>query len=326
MLAAVAARTDAQHPVGALELQQVPRPRVADLPAHWTVVDVHAAALNHHDLWALRGVGLGQDQLPMVLGCDAAGTTPDGREVVVHGVIGGEGHGVGPQERRSILSERYPGTLAEQVAVPTWNLVPKPAELTFVEAACLPTAWLTAYRMLFTSARLSPGDRVLVQGVGGGVASAAITLAAAAGLEVVATSRDATKRARALQMGAGHAVEPGQRLPFRVDAVIETVGAATWDHSMRSVRPGGVVVVAGATTGDAAPMGLQRLFFTEVTVMGATMGSRADLEALVRMCVTTGLRPVVDSTFDLADAPQAMARLASGEHVGKVVCTVPHRT
>ena len=125
---------------------------------NWTVVDVRAAALNHHDLWSLRGVGLRAEQLPMILGTDAAGVTADGREVVVHGVIGGaSGHGVGADEPRSLLSERYHGTLAEQVAVPTWNLVDKPAELSFVEAACLPTAWLTAYRMLFRTGRRDPG-------------------------------------------------------------------------------------------------------------------------------------------------------------------------
>lgn len=120
--------------------------------------------LNHHDLWSLRGVGLPQDRLPMILGCDAAGVDQDGNEVVLHSVIGQSGHGVGPKEPRSILTERYQGTFAEQVTVPTWNVLPKPEELSFEEAACLPTAWLTAYRMLFTNAGVRPGDSVLVQG------------------------------------------------------------------------------------------------------------------------------------------------------------------
>src|SRR5690606_7136090 len=175
------------------------------------------------------------------LGTDAAGVTADGTEVVVHAVIGATGHGVGPDERRTLPSEKYPGTLAEQVAVPTWNLVPKPAELSFEEAACLPTAWLTAYRMLFRSANVRPGDRVLVQGAGGGVATAAIALGAAAGFEMFVTSRDQAKRDRALSLGAAHAVETGARLSTRVDAVLETVGAATWSHSIKSLRPGGTV-------------------------------------------------------------------------------------
>jgi len=320
MLAAVAVRAAPDAPLDALELAQVPRP---EAPLHWSVVDVRAAALNHHDLWSLRGVGLPAELLPMVLGCDAAGVAPDGSDVVVHAVVGATGHGVGPDERRSLLSERYPGTLAEQVAVPTYNLVAKPPELSYAEAACLPTAWLTAYRMLFVSAGLRPGDRVLVQGAGGGVATAAVALGAAAGLEVVVTGRDPQKRERALGLGAVAAVEPGARLPFRVDAALETVGAATWGHSVRAVRPGGVVVVAGATTGDQPGAELARIFFTELRVVGTTMGTRDDLAALLRFLVRSGLRPVVDSTYPLARVREAMARLASGEHFGKVVITVP---
>src|SRR5690242_18165493 len=148
MFAVYAARTDAEQPLSALELGERPAPEERE---GWSTVTVRAASLNHHDLWSLRGVGLGQEKLPMILGCDAAGTDPDGNEVVVYPVIGLSGHGVGPKEPRSILTERYQGTFAEQVAVPTWNLLPKPAELSFEEAACLPTAWLTAYRMLFTN-------------------------------------------------------------------------------------------------------------------------------------------------------------------------------
>lgn len=316
MLAAFAARTDPADPLAGLEVGQVPDP--SPPRPDWVVVEVRAAALNHHDLWSLRGVGLPAERLPMVLGTDAAGVL-DGREVIVHAVVGATGHGVGPDEGRSILSERYPGTLAERVAVPAWNLVDKPAELSFAEAACLPTAWLTAYRMLFRDAGLAPGQRVLVQGAGGGVASAAIALGAAAGLEVVATSRTAAKRERALALGAALAVEPGARLPYRVDAVIETVGAATWAHSVRALRPGGTLVVAGATTGDQPGAELTRVFFTELRVVGATMGSREDLAALARLCARTGLRPTIDSTHRLADARTAMARLASGDQVGKVV-------
>lgn len=319
MLAVVAARTDADHPLDCFDVRRVPRPEAGE---HWSVVDVRAASLNQHDLWSLRGVGLPADRLPMILGTDAAGVTADGREVVVHAVIGATGHGVGPAEPRSLLSERHPGTLAEQVAVPTWNLVPKPAELSFEEAACLPTAWLTAYRMLFTSARVRPGDRVLVQGAGGGVSTAAVLLGAAAGLEVVVTGRDPRRRERALALGAAYAVEPGARLPFRVDAVLETVGAATWQHSLKAVRPGGTIVVAGATTGDQPGADLRRVFFHELTVVGATMGTKEDLEALLRLCVRTGTRPVVDRAFPLRHAGDALTRLASGEHFGKVVVTV----
>jgi len=313
-------RFSPDDPLAGLTVGEHPEPGA---PEHWTTVDVRAAALNQHDLWSLRGVGLKPEQLPMVLGTDGAGVTPDGREVVLHAVIGGaSGHGVGPAEPRSLLSERYPGTIAERVAVPTWNLVAKPAELSFVEAACVPTAWLTAYRMLFGTGRAQPGQRVLVQGAGGGVATAAIRLASAAGLEVWVTSRDEQRRARALELGAAGAVGPGERLPVRVDLVVETVGAATWSHSVRSVRPGGTIVVAGATTGDPAAMEIQRLFFLEIAVLGATMGSRQDLEQLLAFLARTGVRPVVDSTVPLARVGEGLARLARGEQFGKVVAEV----
>ncbi|NKY11872.1 zinc-binding dehydrogenase [Cellulomonas hominis] len=320
MLAAYVDRFAPDDPLAGLVVGERPAPEPRE---HWTTVDVRAAALNQHDLWSLRGVGLRAEQLPMILGTDAAGVAPDGREVVVHAVVGGaSGHGVGPDEPRSLLSERYPGTLAEQVAVPTWNLVAKPAELSFVEAACVPTAWLTAYRMLFGTGGAQPGQRVLVQGAGGGVATAAIRLGSAAGLEVWATSRDEGRRARALDLGAAGAVAPGERLPARADLVIETVGAATWSHSVRSVRPGGTIVVAGATTGDPAAMEIQRLFFLEIAVRGATMGCRQDLEQLLAFLARTGVRPVVDSTVPLARVGDGLARLARGDQFGKVVAEV----
>jgi NADPH:quinone reductase-like Zn-dependent oxidoreductase len=316
MLAAYAAHLDAEDPLTGLVVGDRPDPEPQD---GWSTVTVRAASLNHHDLWSLRGVGLRAEQLPMILGTDAVGTTDDGRAVVVHGVIGGEG--AFPAEPRSLLSEKHQGTLAERVAVPTQNLVDLPDGLDATDAACLPTAWLTAYRMLFRSAGLTPGQRVLVQGAGGGLATAAITLAAAAGIEVVATSRSTAKREAALGLGAAHVLEPGARLPFRVDAVIESVGAATWSHSVRSVRPGGTIVVAGATSGDPTAAELTRIFFTEITVRGATMGSRDELVQLLAFMARTGVRPRVDTVLPLERARDAFARLRSGDHVGKIVLT-----
>lgn len=316
MRAAYVTHFSPDSPVDGLKVGERPEP---DTRPNWTTVTVRAASLNHHDLWSLKGAGLRSEQLPMILGTDAAGVTPDGVEVVVHAVIGADGHGVGPSETRTLLSEKYDGTLAEQVAVPTHNLIPKPPELTFAEAACVPTAWLTAYRMLFRSADLKPGQRVLIQGAGGGVATAATTLAAAAGIEVFVTSRSGAKREAALALGARHALEPGARLPVRVDAVIETVGAATWSHSVRSVRPGGVIAVAGATSGDPSPAELTRIFFNEITVCGAVMGSRDELADLLALLVRTDLRPRIDHTYPLTDAARGLARMASGAHIGKIV-------
>jgi NADPH:quinone reductase-like Zn-dependent oxidoreductase len=320
MFAAYAARIDPDRPLTGLELGERPEP--ADRPG-WTTVDVKAAALNHHDLWSLRGVGLAADRLPMILGCDAAGTDPDGNEVVVYPVIGLTGHGVGPTEPRSLLTERYDGTFAERVTVPTWNLLPKPKELSFAQAACLPTAWLTAYRMLFTNANVRPGDSVLVQGAGGGVATAAIVLGRAGGLRVYATSRDEAKRRRAVELGALEAFEPGARLPQRVDAVIETVGAATWSHSVKSLRPGGTLVISGATSGSNPKAAeLTRIFFLELKVVGSTMGSKEELAGLLNLLATTGVRPVIDSELPLDRAREGFEKMADGELFGKIVLTV----
>jgi NADPH:quinone reductase-like Zn-dependent oxidoreductase len=319
MFAVYAGSIDAEQPLRGLESGQRPEP--GQRPG-WTRIEVRAASLNHHDLWSLRGVGLSGERLPMILGCDAAGVDEDGNEVVVHSVIGQTGHGVGPAERRSILTEKYQGTFAEQVAVPTWNVLPKPAELSFEEAACLPTAWLTAYRMLFTNAGVRPGDAVLVQGAGGGVATAAIVLAKAAGLRVYATSRSPAKRSRAEQLGAHGAYEPGARLPERVDAVIETVGAATWSHSVKSLRPGGTVVISGATSGPNPPAAeLNRIFFLELKVVGSTMGTKDELEDLLGFCATTGVRPVIDSVLPMDRAREGFEKLAEGEAFGKIVLT-----
>ena len=174
MFAVTAARIDAEDPLAGLELGERPDP---SRPDGWTTVTVRAAALNHHDVWTLRGVGISADRLPIVLGCDAAGVDEDGRDVIVHAVIGDPAVAGGDETldpRRSLLSERFDGTFAQRVAVPRRNLVPMPSALSYTEAACLPTAYLTAYRMLFTKSGLRPGQTVLVQGASGGVATACI--------------------------------------------------------------------------------------------------------------------------------------------------------
>jgi NADPH:quinone reductase-like Zn-dependent oxidoreductase len=322
MFAVTAARLDADDPLAGLELGEHADPAP---PEGWTTVRIKAAALNHHDLWSLRGVGLSADRLPMILGCDAAGVDEDGREVVVHAVIGDPEAGGGDETfdpRRSLLSERYDGTFAELVAVPRRNLVPKPAALSFEQAACLPTAYLTAYRMLFGRAGLEPGATVLVQGAGGGVATALIVLGRAAGYRIWATSRSEDRRARALELGADQVFESGARLPERVDAVMETVGQATWAHSLKSLRPGGVVVVSGATSGAVPPADLNRVFFLQLSVIGSTMGTRDQLARLVTFLEQTGVRPLIDRASPLAQARDGFAAMNSGELFGKIVFTV----
>jgi len=321
VLAAYAAKIDREDPLAGLEIGEVDAPTVPD---GWVEVTVKAAALNHHDVWSLRGQGLREEQLPMILGCDAAGLDPDGNEVLVHAVISSpEWRGDETFDpKRTLLSELHPGTLAERVAVPAGNVVPKPAGLSFAEAACLPTAYLTAYRMLFTRSNLKPGNTVLIQGAGGGVASAAIQLARAGGFRVWATSRDERKRAYAEELGAHATFETGERLPAKVDAVMETVGEATWEHSLRSLRPGGRIVVSGATSGFNPPADLPRVFFLQLEVVGSTMGTREELGRLVELCDAAGVRPQIDRTLALADVDQGIAALVAGDVLGKIVVEV----
>ena len=320
MLAAYASAIDPDDPLSGLVVGDRPDPEPSD---GWTTITVKAAALNHHDLWSLRGVGLKAEQLPMILGCDAAGLDEEGNEVVVHAVITDDDwrddETLDP--RRSLLSERYQGALAERVAVPRRNVVPKPPELSFEHAACLPTAWLTAYRMLFTRGAVVPGMTVLVQGAGGGVATALTVLGSAAGVRMWLTSRSPEKREQALALGADRAFESGERLPERVDAVMETVGQATWQHSIRSLKPGAKLVVSGATSGQAPPAELNRVFFLQLSVVGSTMGTRDELQRLIRFCLERDIRPAVHATMPLADAREGFQAMQDGDHVGKIVFT-----
>lgn len=320
MFAVYAASQDPNDPLSGLVVGEQPEPEVAP---GWVRVRVRAASLNHHDLWSLRGVGLPADRLPMTLGCDAAGELEDGTPVVVHSVIsdpdwrGDETF----DPRRSLLSEVHQGTFADVVAVPRRNVLPLPDGMSMVDAACMPTAWLTAYRMLFTQADLQPGSTVLVQGAGGGVSTALIVLGSQAGYRMWVTSRDEEKRAQALALGADAAYESGARLPERVDGVMETVGKATWKHSLRSVRPGGSVVISGATSGYVADTELSRVFFLQLKLVGSTMGTRDELARLMQFCVVRGVRPVVDRTLPMEQAPEAFAAMAAGDVFGKLVLT-----
>ena len=318
MLAAYVEAFDPENPAAAVQIGERPEPEPAD---GWVVVDVRAASLNHHDVWSARGVGLREERLPMILGCDAAGVDPDGNEVVVHGVINDPAW-AGPEELDpglTILSELHQGTLAERVAVPRANLVPKPAELSFAEAACLPTAWLTAYRMLFAQARARPGDTVLVQGASGGLSTALVIIGRATGLRIWVCGRSEEGRALALELGADAVFEAGARLPERVDAVMDSVGAPTWKHSLRSLRKGGIMVVSGGTGGYTAEAEVARIFALNLRIAGSTMGTREELDRLVRLCLETGIRPPIDRALPLADAREAFSAMVAGDLHGKLV-------
>ncbi|HEV2782226.1 MAG TPA: zinc-binding dehydrogenase [Actinophytocola sp.] len=318
MFAVYAAEPNPDDPLAALRVGDRPEPEVPD---GWVAVRVRAASLNMHDLWTLRGVGIKPEQFPMILGCDGAGVLPDGTEVVLHSVIGDPAWSGDEtlDPRRTLLTEKHQGTFADVVVVPARNALPKPAGLTFAEAACMGTAWLTAYRMLFVKSGLRPGQTMLVQGASGGVSTALIELGRAAGMRVWVTGRTEDKRALAERLGAHATFPSGERLPERVDAVFETVGRATWAHSMRALKPGGIIVVSGATSGPDPSADLQRLFFLQLRVVGSTMGTRDELADLLRFCDLAGVRPQIGAELAMERAEEGFGQMLAGETAGKIV-------
>lgn len=305
-------------PASAVAVGDRPAPR--ELPG-WTTVRVHAASLNGHDVATLRGVGIAPNRFPMILGCDGAGTDPDGNRVLIYPVIESPDW-IGEDTlspNRSLFSERYPGTMAELVAVPVRNLVRLPDWLTFAEAACVGVSWLTAYRMLFTRASLHPGDTVLVQGCGGGLAQALVALARLGGFRVWATGRREESMQTALELGAHEVFPSGAPLPHRVDAVMDSVGRATWHHSIQALRPGGTLVLAGAATGNNPPALLSHTFFLQLSVVGSMAGTRQELQRLLSLLEISQARPRIDGEYALADAPLALAKIVTGDVNGKLV-------
>ena len=320
MFAVYAAEPNADAPLDSLTVGERPDPEVPD---GWVAISVTAASLNMHDLWTLRGVGIKPDQFPMILGCDGAGKLADGTEVVLHSVIASPGW-TGDETldpKRTLLTEKHQGTFADTVVVPARNAVPLPPGLTAVQASVMGTAWLTAYRMLFVKSGLRPGQTMLVQGASGGVSTALVQLGRAAGMRVWVTGRTDDKRALAEKLGAHATFASGERLPERVDAVFETVGDATWSHSMKSLRPGGVIVVSGATSGPNPGADLQRLFFLQLSVIGSTMGTRDELADLLAFVANAGIAPEIGLELPLEQAAEGFRAMLDGETAGKIVFT-----
>ncbi|MGL5405434.1 MAG: zinc-binding dehydrogenase [Propionibacteriaceae bacterium] len=320
MLTVHAASLSATAPLDGLVVGELTEP---ELPLGWVRVKVVMSSLNHHDLWSLRGVGLPESRLPMILGCDGAGKLDDGSEVIIHSVIATPDW-AGDETldpKRSLLSEVHAGTFAEYVHVPARNVVAKPAAMSWENAAVLSTSWLTAYRMLFTQANVKPGDTVLVQGASGGVATAAIQLGAAAGLRMWVTSRDEAKLSYALKLGADAVFETGAKLPRRVDAVLETVGAATWKHSIKSLQSGGTLVIAGATTGDDIRPELTDIFFRQLRILGSTMGTRDELQSLISFVTDHAIQPAISEVMPLNQARKGFEIMLTGKQHGKIVFT-----
>jgi NADPH:quinone reductase-like Zn-dependent oxidoreductase len=292
-----------------------------------------ASALNHMDLWVTRG--LPRPPLPHVPGCDVAGVVEsvgadvthvaEGDEVVVNPAVApvqavvelGNDSPMG--KGFQILGEHRWGGHAELVVAPGRNVVGRPAGRSWEDCAAYPLATLTAWRML-RRARLTAGESVLIVGIGGGVSAAALALATRMGAVAYATSRDAAKRARAVELGAADAFdsESESNWPVKVDVVVESVGPATWDRSVNALRPGGRLVVCGGTSGPNVELNLPKLFFKQIEVIGSTMGSYQEFGAATEL-VAQGLDVQVDEVFDLDDYPKALDRLREGAQLGKVV-------
>lgn len=315
-------------------------------------VALRAAALNHLDLFVADGLPGTADRFPWVMGADGAGTTESvgpgvttvhaGDRVMLNPGISdyscefcraGE-HSLCVNYR--LLGEHLPGTLAELVTVPAHNVVRVPnlsPALTWGEAAAFSLVTLTAWRMLVTRAQLRPGETVLVWGIGGGVSLTALRIAKLLGARVIATSSDDAKLAAAQQLGAdvtlNHTTQKvSQEIRALtnkrgVDVVIENVGAATWDDSLRSLRRGGRLVTCGATSGPQVSLDIRRLFWHHWSILGSTMGNAAEYAEIVRRLGQGELRPIVDRVFPLARAREAYERLAKGEQLGKVVVEIP---
>ncbi|MCF7547772.1 zinc-binding dehydrogenase [Pseudonocardia sp. WMMC193] len=320
MFAVYAAEPNADAPLDSLTVGERPDPEV---PEGWVKVKVTAASLNMHDLWTLRGVGIKPEQFPMILGCDGAGTLEDGTEVVLHSIIG-DPTWSGDETldpKRTLLTEKHQGAMADFIVVPARNAVPKPEGITPSQAAVMGTAWLTAYRMLFTKSGLQPGQTMLVQGASGGVSTALVQLGRAAGMTVWVTGRTEEKRNLAEKLGAHAVFESGARLPGKVDAVFESVGEATWKHSMRALRPGGVIVCCGSTSGPNPGADLQRLFFLQLSVIGSTMGTRQELADLLSFVANAGITPEIGLELPLEQAEEGFRAMLDGDTAGKIVFT-----
>jgi len=336
---------ESHGPMDCVRVGQIEDPVIKD---DEVLLAVKAAALNHLDIHVRNGRPGVETPMPHVLGSDAAGVvTAAGPQA--HGVREGDhvilnpGLSCGCCEfcmrgehslcaSFGIVGLSRPGTLAEKIAVPFWCVRPKPAYLNFEEAAALPLATLTAWRMLMTCCRLQAGDTLLIHGIGGGVALAGLAIALNAGAETVVTSSSPEKLGKASALGAHHLIDyTAEDVAARVreithgrgvDIVMDTVGAATWPIDFAAVRKGGSVVLCGVTTGAEAKTNLQALYWNQLTIMGSTLGSAEDFRRMLAAAETAKFRPVIDSVISIDQAPEALRNMESGAQFGKIVLKV----
>jgi zinc-binding alcohol dehydrogenase/oxidoreductase len=316
------------------EVQEVPMPVAGPGEA---VVRVHAAALNHRDVWIQKGQYAGL-RYPIIPGSDGAGVVveaPDavdwmGKAVMINPGVGwGESEGFQAADGFKIVGLPDNGTFAEFVKVPVQNLVEKPAQLSFGAAAALPLAGVTAFRALVTRGRVRRGEKVLITGIGGGVALFALQFAVAAGAEVVVTSGNADKLDKALALGAVGGVNYRDsdwvaRLKSQAggfDVIVDGAAGDGLNELLDCCVPGGRVVLYGATRGNPSQVVARRIFWKQLNILGSTMGSPADFGGMVEFVARHGIRPVVDKVFGLADGEAALRWMEDGRQFGKIVIT-----
>lgn len=341
MKAAAVERFGGTEAVTLLDLPQ-PEPGPGEV-----VVALHAAALNHLDLWTVQGA-IADPPLPHVLGADGAGEVvelgdgvsgprPGARVIVNPGVSCGrcERCRAGEQSECTtfrMIGEHLPGTFAERIRVPAENVFPLPEHLSFQEGAALGVTFITAYRMLFTRGGLVPGEWVLITGIGGGLALSLLQLCRRVAGRVIVTSSSDAKLERALELGADHGInykdedvgKAVRKLTAKrgVDLVVDSAGGPALDAGLRSLRQGGRVVISGATAGATSEINVRRVFWNQLSIVGATMGSVADVSDMLRMVAGAGLRPHIDRVFPLDETRAALEYLESGEHFGKIVLAI----
>ena len=322
MFAVYAKEANLKDPLASVVIGERPDPLVED---GWVRVKVTHASLNRHDIFTLRGLTAQEQAIPfpMILGNDGAGLLDDGSPVVIYPVMGTDSwkgdETIDPHWH--VLSELVPGTMADYVAVPKRNAVPIPGGLSALTASLLGTAWLTAYRTLFTKSRLIPGQTLLVQGASGGMATALIQMGRAAGFEVWVTTRNNDGAAIAERLGANRIFRHGDPLPRRADAVVDNIGAATWSDSLKAVKRGGVLVINGITTGHTAETDLLRIFVEQIDIRGTIMGTLEEMNAMMQFVIANNIKPEVGAVVPMTGAREAIRDMIEGRTRGKTVFT-----
>jgi NADPH:quinone reductase-like Zn-dependent oxidoreductase len=322
MFAVYAEQSNIADPLSVLCVGEQPEPAI---PSEWTRVKITHASLNRHDIFTLQGLTGHNEAIryPMILGNDGVGILDDGSKVVIYPVmVSSEWRGDEMLDPAwHIFSEFLPGTFADYVAVPKRNIIPLPEELSPACGAVLGTAWLTAYRALFTKSGLKPGQTMLVQGASGGMATALIQMGSAAGFEVWVTSRSNEVRLLAEKLGAHKTFTSNEQLPHKVQVVFDNVGQASFTHSIQSTARGGTIVILGGTTGFDVNLNLIPIFMNEIKVVGTVMGTLQEMCDLIQFIITHNIKPEIGLVLPMQRAYEGLQAMLSGTITGKIVFT-----